>query len=183
MEVDMPKYLITHDETNIDRILLETRWSEAAHATRGHWQMTLFGSDLGERYCEWDAPNKEAIEEMFRDLGIKWSEIVEVEVTKASEWRLWQLSSGTGRKHCWEITNCGREPESLDGERGFCPASVEVQPLPKRTSPLGRQLCWKAMGTRCGETVKGTLVESVIESATCPFFLDVEQRGGIGCEG
>lgn len=177
----MPKYLVTHHETNIDRILLETRWSEAARETRARWQMTLFRSDLGERYCEWDAPNKETLEEIFRDLGIKWSEIVEVEVTEASDWRLWQLSSGTGRMHCWEVTNCGREPESLDAETGFCPASVEVQPWPKRTGALGRQLCWKVMGTRCGEKVTGTLAESIIDSATCPFFANDGHSDNLPC--
>jgi len=178
----MPKYLITHHENNIDRILLESRWTEAARETRANWQMTLFGTDLGERYCEWDAPNKETIEAILRDLGIRWSEIVEVDVTEAADWRLWQLSSGKGRMHCWEVTNCGREPESVDGETGFCPASVEAQPWPKRTSPLGRQLCWKVMGTRCGEKVAGTLAESVIESATCPFFVHSVGRDSVGCE-
>jgi len=85
----MPKYLTTHEEKFVDGILLESRWTELSRDTRAEWIMTLFNTDLGQRYCEWDAPDPQAIERIFDDHGIKWSEILEVEVTRPSDWRHW----------------------------------------------------------------------------------------------
>ena len=91
----MPKYLTLHDETLVDRVLLESRWSEISMDTRADWEMTLFNHEVGRRWCEWNAPNTGVIEEIFRDLGIKWTEILEVEVTTPSQWRLWEVQTGT----------------------------------------------------------------------------------------
>lgn|GEM_PF-2862132 len=83
----MPKFLTMHEEGHLDRILLESRWTELSKETRAEWVMTLYNTDLGIRVCEWDAPNRQVIERIFTDLGIKWSEIMEVEVTRPSNWR------------------------------------------------------------------------------------------------
>lgn len=85
----MPKYLTIHNESQADRALLESRWSEISKDPRADWQMTLFNIELGIRYCEWDAPNPQVLETIFQELGIKWSQILKVDVTAASEWRLW----------------------------------------------------------------------------------------------
>jgi hypothetical protein len=93
----MPKYLTIHDETAVDRLLLESRWTEISMDSRAEWIMTAFNLEQGRRWCEWAAPNPQAIEEIFRDLGIKWTEILEVDVTTASQQRLWEeRSGGTG---------------------------------------------------------------------------------------
>ncbi len=83
----MPKYLTIHNETHLDRVLLESRWTEISKDPRADWQMSLFNLELGVRYCEWDAPHPLVLETIFRELGIKWSEILEVDVTSASQWR------------------------------------------------------------------------------------------------
>jgi Nickel responsive protein SCO4226-like len=93
----MPKYLTLHEESQVDRILLESRWTELSNDTRAEWVMTLFNTELGLRYCEWDAPNRQAIERIFTDLGIKWTEIIEVEVTRPSDWRLYRPVRGIER--------------------------------------------------------------------------------------
>ncbi len=90
----MPKYLTTHHETTVDRVLLETRWSEISMDARADWEVTLFNLEQGRRWCEWDAPNPQVIIQIFQDLGIKWREILEVEVTTASRQRLWEVRSG-----------------------------------------------------------------------------------------
>ena len=92
-EDSMPKYLTIHHETAVDRLLLESRWTEISMDPRADWEMTLFNLEQGRRWCEWSAPNPQVIEEIFRDLGIKWTEILEVEVTSASQQRLWEARS------------------------------------------------------------------------------------------
>jgi len=94
----MTTYLSIHHENNLDQITLETRWTEIAADTRAHWQMTLFNMRVGLRYCEWDAPGEDVVREIFRDLGIKWSEILEVGVTVPADWCLWCMKSGKRTK-------------------------------------------------------------------------------------
>lgn len=89
----MPKYLSIHHETSADRLLLESRWTEISMDARADWEMTLFNLEHGRRWCEWTAHNPKVIEEILRDLGIKWTEILEVEVTRASQQRLWEERS------------------------------------------------------------------------------------------
>jgi hypothetical protein len=92
-EDSMPKYLTIHHETAVDRLLLESRWTEISMDPRADWEMTLFNLEQGRRWCEWSAPNLQVIEEILRDLGIEWTEILEVEVTRASQQRLWEERS------------------------------------------------------------------------------------------
>lgn len=170
----MPKFLVLHDEKNVDRILLESRWTEISMDPRAEWEMTLFNLDLGRRYCEWNAPNRHVIEQILRELGIKWSDIIEVDATTASEWRVWQLESRKGMKTCWEVVNCGRQPlDTADGDAGFCPAAVDYPQTSK--GPAERSYCWKAVGTSCMEKMQGTLPEETIQSAMCPFFMTAEK--------
>jgi hypothetical protein len=89
----MPKYLTIHHENTVDRVLLESRWTEISMDKRALWEVTLFNLEQGIRWCEWEAPNRAAIEEIFDELGIKWTEILEVEVTTASRWRSWDAHS------------------------------------------------------------------------------------------
>jgi len=90
----MPKYLTLHHETSVDKVTLESRWTEIAQDLRAEWKVTLYNLAQGRRFCEWDASNKEVVEEILGKLGIKWTEILEVETTVPSEWRLWELESG-----------------------------------------------------------------------------------------
>lgn len=166
----MPKFLTIHNESNLDRVLLESRWTEIAFDPRASWEMTLFGTDPGERFCEWDAPDHETIEEIFRELGIKWTEIIEIDVTVASAWRSWQLESGRGKKKCWEVMDCGREPEIANDDTGFCPAAVNSRVREGDGELFSGRYCWKVTGVRCHEKVAGTLSEGLIESSSCPFF-------------
>ncbi len=175
----MPKFLTIHKETNVDRVLLESRWTEISMDPRAEWQMTLYGTDLGERYCEWEAPSRNAIEEICGELGIKYSEIIEVEVTSPSDWCLWRMESRRGMRSCWEVTNCGRQPKTHDAATsGFCPAAVGEVTRRMDGNRFSRRHCWKVVGTCCAETVHGTMPERIIESSTCPFFAPVAFEPG-----
>lgn len=167
----MPKYLTVHEETMIEKVTVESRWTELAKEPRAEWQVTLFTADMGRRWCEWDAPDRSVVEEIFREFGIKWSEIVEVEVTSASRWRLWEMKTGRRMKNCWEVTSCGRRPEDPDmAEEAFCPAAVHSRSPERTKQEYAGTYCWKAAGTFCEEKIDGTHAEKRIDSEVCPFF-------------
>lgn len=175
----MPKFLTIHDETGVDRILLESRWSEIARDSRAEWQMTLFTEDLGRRFCEWDAPDRRAIEEIFQEMGIKWSEIIRVELTSSSLWRLWEMETGKRMKNCWEVANCEREPmDSTSADDTFCPAAVDARHAESNRARIAGTYCWKVVETFCEEKVPGTLAEKRISSEECPFFAKAQSEQG-----
>lgn len=60
--------------------------------------MTLYNTDTGQRFCEWDAPHPKVIEEIFQELGIEWTEIIEVDVTSASSWKLWEIQAEKSKR-------------------------------------------------------------------------------------
>ena len=43
----MPKYLTIHHETAVDRLLLESRWTEISMDSRAEWIMTAFNLEQG----------------------------------------------------------------------------------------------------------------------------------------
>ncbi len=175
----MPTYLTIHHETALDRVVLESRWTEIAKESRAVWQMTLYNTDQGKRFCEWVAPNPQVIEDTFRELGIKWSEIVEVHVTVASEWRLWQIRAGQEMSNCWEIMKCGKEPGAPDvDEKGVCPAAVDTQNWGKNRGRSAGRYCWKVVGTFCGGEVQGDFARKLQDCSTCEFFLRVKKEEG-----
>jgi hypothetical protein len=87
----MPKYLTIHSENALRRVLLESRWTVIARDARADWELTLFNLEQGRRWCEWDAPDSETVIRIFDDLGIRWVDIIEVEITTPSQWRLWKV--------------------------------------------------------------------------------------------
>ena len=175
----MPKYLTIHKEEYIDRILLESRWTELSKDPRAEWIMTLYNTELGLRYCEWDAPTPQAIEEIFQDLGIQWSEILEVEITRPSDWRRWETGSSRRMPNCWEVTCCGREPGGRKAAGGnTCPVAEDT-----RFSGINRGIgagryCWKVAGTYCGDQVPEMLGRKMIDCALCGFFQQVKREEG-----
>ena len=83
----MPHFLSVHHEPSASREKIEARWVGLAQETRGIWIKTWYNLDVGKRFCWWDAPAKEALEEIFRDHSVTWEEIVSVELTTPSDWR------------------------------------------------------------------------------------------------
>ncbi|MGO8879820.1 MAG: nickel-binding protein [Desulfomonilaceae bacterium] len=175
----MPKYLTVHNETNVDKITLETRWTEICRDTRASWQMTLFNTAEGIRYCEWDAPHEDVLKEIFEQLGIKYSEIIEVDVTVPSEWRRRQMESAKGLSNCWEVMNCGRQTggHRVD-EMGVCPVAADLSHHGKNRGSFAGRYCWKVIGTLCGDKAQTEYAVKMRDCAKCKFFHQVKSEEG-----
>jgi len=174
-EDGMPKYLTIHHESNVDRALLESRWTEISQDPRADWQMTLFNLQVGSRYCEWDAADPVILEEIFREHGIKWSEIIEVEETSASKWRLWEVKTRKSAVNCWEFMKCGKEPrEGRVGGNGGCPITGNRELWGRNRGLYAGRSCWKVLGTLCGGTVQTSYAEKMRDCAHCNFFRQVK---------
>lgn len=122
----MSRFLTIHDESVTERVFLESRLTEILNDPRAEFNMALVDGDRGRRYCEWEAPSHQFVEELLWDYEITWSHMSEVEVTSASEWRLWQLEFGKEVSNCWEVANCGRDHGEIHLDAsGFCPAAQD----------------------------------------------------------
>ncbi|MEJ2719472.1 MAG: hypothetical protein P8182_20465, partial [Deltaproteobacteria bacterium] len=173
------KFLTIHDETNVDRVVLESRWTEISRDRRADWQMTLFDLDRGKRFCEWDAANAEVIKQILGELGIKWSEILKVEVAAASQWRLWEIEAGKHMKNCWEVMNCAREPGGIEAaEKGVCPAASDHLNWGRNRGQFAGRYCWKVIGTFCNGGVQEDFAEKMRDCAMCQFFQQVKREEG-----
>lgn len=175
----MAKYLTIHEETNVDRVVLESRWTEISRDRRADWQVTLFNLDQGKRFCEWDAPSAEVIQQIFGELGIKWFEILEVEVTVASQWRLWEIEAGHHMINCWEAMNCKREPGGIEAQdKGVCPAASDQLNWGRNRGQFAGRYCWNVAGTCCNGKVQGDFAEKMRDCAMCKFFQQVKREEG-----
>ncbi len=83
----MPHYLSTHREPYVSREELESKWIELAQERSGLWVKTWFNLQSGRRFCWWDSPSRDVLENIFRRHGISWEEIIQVKLTTPSEWR------------------------------------------------------------------------------------------------
>jgi len=172
----MPKFLTIHDENITDRVLIESRLTEISSDPRAEWEIALLTSDLRRRFCEWDAPNRQAIEELLWDHQINWSQIVEVEVTSASRWRLWEIEWGKEIRRCWEVGNCGREPDGADlKSRGFCPAAVNSRQPEHHRRELGEQRLGERVGMPSAETLPEPPLETRLDSEMAGARAELEQ--------
>jgi len=86
-EEKMPHYLSIHDEPSVPKEEVESRWTNLAQESRAVWVKTWHALELTRRFCWWDAPDKETLEQIFRDYEITWTEIMPVRLTIPSEWR------------------------------------------------------------------------------------------------
>ncbi len=82
----MPYYLVVHEEPSVPKETVESRWADLAMEPRAFWLKTWHNLGIGKRYCWWDAMGKEVLEQVFRDHGITWKRIIEVELTTPADW-------------------------------------------------------------------------------------------------
>jgi hypothetical protein len=87
MERYMTNFLSVHHEPSASREKIEVRWVGLAEENRGIWVKTWYNLDSGKRFCWWEAPAREILEEIFRDHGVTWEEIMPVELTIPSRER------------------------------------------------------------------------------------------------
>jgi hypothetical protein len=80
----------------------------------------------------------------------------------------------TEKKNCWEIKDCGREPNGhAVHELGICPAAkFEAYDGANGGTNAGR-VCWSVAGTFCWGTVQGVFAAKIESCLKCPFFRQV----------
>jgi hypothetical protein len=83
----MPHYLTIHEEPSATRKQIEARWVKLAEERRAIWVRTWYNFEAGKRFCWWDAPDRETLEEIFKDHGTTWTDICKVKLTTPSDWR------------------------------------------------------------------------------------------------
>jgi len=83
----MPHYLTVHRDPSLSKAEIEANWVRLAGEKRAIWVKTWFSLEGGRRFCWWDGPDQETVEQVFRDYGISWEEIVKVQLTTPSDWR------------------------------------------------------------------------------------------------
>ncbi len=79
------------------------------------------------------------------------------------------------KKNCWEIMQCGREPEGAHvKDFGACPATLENKLDGVHGGKNAGRSCWVISGTFCGGERQGTFVEEFITCEQCEFYQQVK---------
>ncbi len=78
----MPRFLATHTVPFTEETLVKLAKEEAPKfaETGVSWIRVYCDFDDNEFFCEWEAPNKEAIEKIFKDLNIPFDGIYPVRI-------------------------------------------------------------------------------------------------------
>jgi len=78
----MPRFIATHSVPFTEEVLKKYAREEAPKFGQGGvtWVRTLCDFPSKKHFCEWLAPNREAVEKIFKDLSIPFDELYEVKV-------------------------------------------------------------------------------------------------------
>ncbi len=78
----MPRFIATHSVPFTEEVLVKLAREEAPKFGQAGvtWIKTFCGFSSQRHFCEWLAPNREAIEKIFKDLSIPFDELHEVRV-------------------------------------------------------------------------------------------------------
>jgi hypothetical protein len=83
----------------------------------------------------------------------------------------------SGKKNCWEVKSCGREPGGQHTEEfGVCPASLETTLDSIHGGKNAGRSCWVIAGTLCKGTVQGTFAQKYISCEQCDFYKTVKEE-------
>ncbi len=81
------------------------------------------------------------------------------------------------KQNCWEIKNCGREPEGAKvADLGECPAASDTTSTGMNDGTNGGRICWAVTGTFCGGKVQGTFAEKQLSCMNCEWFKTVKKE-------
>ena len=81
------------------------------------------------------------------------------------------------KKNCWEVKQCGREPEGVKAyELGVCPASTEIRLNETHGGKYAGRACWVVAGSMCGGKIQGTYADKYANCAKCDFFMKVKSE-------
>lgn len=82
----MKKFMVIHRDPNISWKKVEGNWAKAANVESATWIRTFFNKKDGVRYCVWFSPRAEKLASVFKDLGVNYESILEVEETIPDLW-------------------------------------------------------------------------------------------------
>lgn len=83
----MATFMVVHKTQDLSWEEVEKKWIKLAREQSALWVRTWFNRNEGVRYCEWNAPNAKALEEIFARHEVDWRSILEVEKTSPGSWR------------------------------------------------------------------------------------------------
>ena len=85
-----------------------------------------------------------------------------------------------GKKNCWEIKKCGREPGGTKNvELGICPAATDTECTGINSGKNAGRICWAIAGTFCGGKVQGDFAQKIVSCMSCEVFRQVKSEEGI----
>ncbi len=90
-----------------------------------------------------------------------------------------------GKKNCWELKECGREPggDNVD-EFGVCPAAIDDKDVDGvNEGKNGGRACWAITGTFCNGVVEGRFAAKVETCLQCDFYKLVCREQGESFQG
>ncbi len=83
------------------------------------------------------------------------------------------------KKNCWDVKNCGREPNGLkEKELGACPAATDSRLDGIHDGKNGGRTCWVIAGTLCGGKVQGIFAAKQQNCLKCEFYATVRKEEG-----
>ena len=83
------------------------------------------------------------------------------------------------KKNCWEVKNCGREPNGAkEIELGACNAATDSRLDGIHDGKNGGRTCWVIAGTLCGGKVQGIFAAKLQNCLKCEFYNTVNNEEG-----
>lgn len=78
--------------------------------------------------------------------------------------------------NCWEIKQCGREPNGKNSKLGVCPVFLAKDFDAINHGRLGGRICWFISGTFCDGEVQGTYAHKKLTCMTCEVYKQVKNE-------
>ena len=82
----------------------------------------------------------------------------------------------TMNENCWDIKNCGREPNGKNAHLGVCPVFYATSYDGINHGKLGGRMCWFISGTFCNGEVQGTFAHKKLSCMTCEVYKKIKQE-------
>lgn len=82
----MKKYMVVHRDPKSSWKKIEENWAKSANVETATWLRTCFNKKEGVRYCVWLSPNEKKLKSVFKNLGVTYESLMEVEETIPDLW-------------------------------------------------------------------------------------------------
>lgn len=81
------------------------------------------------------------------------------------------------KKNCWEIKQCGREPDGKkSSELGICPAALEQKLNGVHAGRNAGRSCWVVAGTFCDGKPQGLFAKKFASCEQCEVYQQVRKE-------